>query len=94
MQESVFVHLSIEEKECILDVPAAKHLDDLQMFVRLFPYSDGKHHVEEIMFFGNLRRPQLLTLLDKFCDVLILCSYQDPATTFCGSHRVTEGAQW
>ena len=34
MQESVFAHLSIEEKECILNVPAAKHLDDLQMFVR------------------------------------------------------------
>ena len=35
MQESVFVHLSIK-KECILNVSAAKHLDDLQMFVRPF----------------------------------------------------------
>ena len=88
MQESVFVHLSIEEN-CILDVPAAKHLDDLQIFVRLFPYFNGNHHhIEEIMYFENLR-PQLLTLLDKFCDVLILCNYQDPATTFCdGTHRV------
>ena len=56
MQESVFVHLSIEEKECILDVPAAKHLDDLQMFVRLFPYFNRNHHIEEIMCFENLRR--------------------------------------
>ena len=57
MQQSVFVHLSIEEKECILDVPAAKHLDDLQMFVRLFPYFNGNHHIEEIMDCENLRQP-------------------------------------
>ena len=50
MQESVFAHLSIKEKECILNVPAAKHLDDLQMFVRLFPYFNGNHHIEEILF--------------------------------------------
>ena len=87
MQESVFVHLSIE-KECILDVPAAKHLDDLQIFVRLFPYFNGNHHLEEIMYFENFRRPQLITLLDEFRDVLILCNYQDPATTFCDRHRV------
>ena len=37
--------ISIEEKECILDVPASKHLDDLQMFVRLFPYFNGNHHI-------------------------------------------------
>ena len=34
MQEAVFAHLSTEEKECITNVPAAKHLDDLRMFVR------------------------------------------------------------
>ena len=44
-------------EECILDVPAAKHLDDLQMFVSLFPYFNGNHHIEEIMYFENLRRP-------------------------------------
>ena len=34
MQEAVFGHLSSEEKECITNVPAAKNLDDLRMFVR------------------------------------------------------------
>ena len=80
--------ISIEEKECILNVRAAKHLDHLQMFVRLFPYFNGNHHKEEILYFENLRRSQLLTLLDNFHDVLILCYYQDCPTTFCGSHRV------
>ena len=55
MQESVFVHLSI--KECILNVSAAKHLDDLQMFVRpFFFYFNGNHHIEEIIYFEKLRR--------------------------------------
>ena len=52
-------------------MPAAQHLDDLQKFVRLFPYFNGNHHIEEIMYFENLRRSQLLTLLDKFRDVLM-----------------------
>lgn len=33
MQES-FCSLSAEEKECIMNVPAAKNLDDLRMFAR------------------------------------------------------------
>ncbi|XP_060579018.1 GATOR1 complex protein NPRL3-like [Ruditapes philippinarum] len=79
MQESVFVKLTAEEKECILNVPAAKNLDDLRMFARLFPYFGGTNHIEEIMYFENLRRSQLITLIEKFKDVLILCTYQDPA---------------
>ena len=34
IQESVFAELSSEEKECILNIPAAKNLDDLRMFAR------------------------------------------------------------
>ncbi|KAL4239681.1 Nitrogen permease regulator-like 3 [Mactra antiquata] len=78
MQESVFSNLTGEEKECILHVPAAKNMDDLRMFARLFPYFCGKNHLEEIMYFENLRRSQLLTLIEKFKEVLILCTYQDP----------------
>lgn len=80
MQESVFSNLTQEEKDCILNVPAAKNLDDLRMFARLFPYFGGTSHIEEIMYFENLRRSQLLTLVEKFRDVLILCTYEDPAT--------------
>ncbi|XP_045213441.1 GATOR complex protein NPRL3-like [Mercenaria mercenaria] len=80
MQESVFANLTAEEKECIINVPAAKNLDDLRMFARLFPYFGGRNHIEEIMYFENLRRSQLITLIEKFKDVLILCTYQDPAS--------------
>lgn len=50
------------------------------MFARIFAYFNGKHHLEEIMFYENLRRSHLLTLIDKFNDVLITCSHQDLAT--------------
>ncbi|XP_052227787.1 GATOR complex protein NPRL3-like isoform X2 [Dreissena polymorpha] len=77
IQESVCSDLSVEEKECILRVPAAKNLDDLRMFTRLFPYFGGKNHIEEIMYFENLIRPQLVTLIEKFKEVLVLCTYED-----------------
>lgn len=47
---------------------------------RLFPYFSGKNHIEEIMYFENLRRSQLVTLIEKYKDVLILCTYEDPAS--------------
>lgn len=42
-------------------------------------YFKGEHHLEEIMYFENLRRSQLLQLLDKFRDVLIIYETEDPA---------------
>ncbi|XP_069123257.1 GATOR1 complex protein NPRL3-like [Argopecten irradians] len=72
--------LSKEEQECVLSVPAAKNPDDLKLFSRLCSYFNGKHHLEEIMYYENLHRAHLVTLLDKFRDVLIMCQYQDPAT--------------
>ncbi|CAL1549088.1 unnamed protein product [Lymnaea stagnalis] len=34
-----------------------------------------------MMFYENLNRSQLVALLDKFKEVLILCSHEDPATS-------------
>ena len=62
-------------------------LDYSHFSYRLFPYFSGKNHIEEIMYFENLRRSQLLTLIEKFRDVLILCTYQDAATMFAGNLR-------
>lgn len=42
-------------------------------------YFKGEHHIEEIMYHENLRRSQLLQLLDKFRDVLITYEHEDPA---------------
>lgn len=48
---------------------------------RLCPYFNGQHHLEEIMYYENVRRSQLLTLLDKFRDMLILCQHEDVGIT-------------
>lgn len=63
------------------DLPAATNVDDLALMVKLWQagYFKGEHHLEEIMYFENLRRSQLLQLLDKFRDVLIIYETEDPA---------------
>jgi hypothetical protein len=56
-------------------------------FCRLCPYFDGRHHLEEIMYYENVRHSQLLTLLDKFRSVLITCIHEDEVTSFWNSWR-------
>ena len=41
---------------------------------RLSQYFHGNHHLEEIMLIENIARSQLLTLIDKFSEVLVTCS--------------------
>ncbi|XP_076667508.1 GATOR complex protein Nprl3 [Andrena cerasifolii] len=59
------------------DIPS----DDRKLLDRLcrLRYFNGGHHLEEIMYFENIRRSQLLQILDKFRDVLITCECEDPA---------------
>lgn len=70
------------DREAILKIPASSNFEDLNLMVRLLNagYFKGEHHLEEIMYFENLRRSQLLQLLDKFRDVLIIYETEDPAT--------------
>lgn len=78
------------DREAILKVPASANLEDLNLMVRLWQsgYFKGEHHLEEIMFYENLRRSQLLQLLDKFRDVLILYETEDPASCLLSNHQV------
>lgn len=65
----------------VLAVPSSKSPDDLKLLIRLIPYFDGKHHVEDIMFFENLERSQVLILCDKFREILFTCHYEDVAVS-------------
>ena len=57
--------------------------DSKQRFLfRLTPYFRGIHHLEEVMYYENLRRSQLLTLIEKFRDVLFSCQHEDPVTLY------------
>lgn len=73
--------MAFEEKdrEAIMQVPASSNFEDLSLMVRLYQsgYFKGEHHLEEIMYFENLRRSHLLQLLDKFRDVLIIYETED-----------------
>lgn len=74
--------LSRSERKSVLQVAAARDPDDLKLFTRLIPYFRGNHHLEEVMYYENLTRSQLLTLIDKFRDVLFLCQHEDPVTLY------------
>lgn len=55
--------------------------DDIRLLDKLcsLGYFDGGHHLEEIMYLENIRRSQLLQILDKFRDILITSESEDPA---------------
>lgn len=69
------------ERSAVRQVPASSNIEDLALMVKLYQagYFKGHHHLEEIIYFENLRRSQLLQLLDKFKDVLIIYETEDPA---------------
>lgn len=69
------------DRAAIRRIPASTNVDDLSLMVKLYQagYFKSEHHLEEIMYFENLRRSQLLQLLDKFREVLIIYETEDPA---------------
>ncbi|XP_023015389.1 GATOR complex protein Nprl3 [Leptinotarsa decemlineata] len=80
-QEELLLDFPDEERTSIFKIPATNTPEDLKLFARLCrkEYFQGNHHIEEIMYLENLRRSQLLQLLDKFRDVLITYETEDPA---------------
>ncbi|BFZ18500.1 hypothetical protein BsWGS_21538 [Bradybaena similaris] len=80
-KDALLNELEPQMKSAILACAASKNPEDLHQFAKLCPYFNGKHHLEMIMYYENLRRSQLETLLDKFQEVLIWCRHEDPATT-------------
>jgi len=84
--EDCLSQLSSDQRAAILNTPATP--DDLKLLVRLIleDYLHGEHHLEEIMYLENVRRSQLLQLLDKFRDVLVTCQSEDPALSLFYPH--------
>ncbi|GIX76190.1 GATOR complex protein NPRL3 [Caerostris extrusa] len=67
------------ERDSIIRDASHNSKDDLKNFIRFCPYFRGRHHLEEIMYCENIRRSHLLSLLDKFRNVLITCQFEDTA---------------
>ncbi|KAI4461752.1 cgthba protein [Holotrichia oblita] len=80
-QEELLLDFPEEERNAIFKIQSSNNREDLTLFARLCrkKYFTGDHHIEEIMYLENLRRSQLLQLLDKFRDVLITYETVDPA---------------
>lgn len=86
--EEMFHSLDEDEQTALMQVPATANPDDFRLFMRLLSqsYFTGEHHVEEIMYLENIRRSQLLQLLDKFKDVLVMVEMEDPTISNFYSH--------
>ena len=48
-------------------------------FAKVAVYMNGKYHLEEIMYHMDLRRAQLLQIIDKFRDIIVRHEHEDPA---------------
>ncbi|GFS38048.1 GATOR complex protein NPRL3 [Trichonephila inaurata madagascariensis] len=72
-------NLTPSERDSILRDASHNNKDDLKNFIRFCPYFRGRHHLEEIMYCENIRRSHLLSLLDKFRNILITCQFEDTA---------------
>ena len=70
-----------EEKQVIMGLPGAQYLKDLRLFARLAPYFSGRYHIEEILFFANVRRSDLHVILDLFRPIIALHEHEDTAIT-------------
>jgi len=81
IEDRILKPLSAAEREAILSIPASKNLEDLELFVNLSRYFDGKHHLEEIMYHENIGRSTLVQLIDKFRSILIKHEHEDPAVS-------------
>ena len=72
---------SEEERQIILGLPGAQYVKDLRLFARLAPYFSGRYHIEEILFFANVRRSDLHNILDLFSPIIALHEHEDTAIT-------------
>ena len=70
-----------EEKKMIMALPGAQNIKDLRLFARLAPYFSGRYHIEEILFFANVRRSDLHVILDLFASIIALHEHEDTAIT-------------
>ncbi|CAL4132605.1 unnamed protein product [Meganyctiphanes norvegica] len=79
-------YLTPAEKEQVLRLDPIHHTpDDLKLFAELCPYFRGEHHLEEMMYQANLRRSQLLQIIDKFRQILITCQHPDDSLSLIRS---------
>lgn len=90
--QQMFNSLDKHEQDTILNiVKSSNNLvipDDARLMLNFAKngYFSGEHHIEEIMFLENIRRSELLHLVEKFKQVLITVEMEDPVMSSFYSH--------
>ena len=75
----ILAAFSVADRREILKVTADKN--ELHKFAQVAVFMNGKYHIEEIMYHQNLRRAQLLQIIDKFRSIIVRHEHEDPALT-------------
>jgi hypothetical protein len=70
---------SPSDREEILKITTDKN--ELAKFAQVAVFMNGKYHIEEIMYHMDLRRAQLLQIIDKFRSIVVRHEHEDPALT-------------
>jgi len=70
---------STDDREEILKITTDKN--ELAKFAQVAVFMNGKYHIEEIMYHMDLRRAQLLQIIDKFRSIIVRHEHEDPALT-------------
>ena len=47
------------------------------LLCKLAPYFRGQHHIEEIIWRENIRREDLMTVLERYQSLLVTCVHQE-----------------
>jgi hypothetical protein len=69
----------LSDQEEILSITHDKK--ELVKFAQVGVFMNGKYHIEEIMYHSDLRRSQLLQIIDKFRNIIVRHEHEDPALT-------------
>jgi len=80
-QDILLSELTALERKAVFQLDVVNNSDDLKLFARLLRFFRGKQHIEEIMYYENISRSQILIILDKFRDVLVTTLHPDPVTS-------------
>lgn len=77
--QTILKDFSVPDQEAILALSQDK--TELAKFAIVAVYMNGKYHIEEIMYHLDLRRAQLLQIIDRFRDIIVRHEHEDPALT-------------
>ena len=75
--DSLKTQVSPVELKSVLKCPSAQDLNDLSSFNSLVKYFRGKHSIFDIAHYEQIPRTYILTVVDKFSEILVTATIPD-----------------